>query len=301
MADYYLSNPNLKASGVPVQFTKEQVSEYIKCRNDPVYFIRNYVKIISLDHGIIPFDLYEYQVNFIKQIHENNRIISMQPRQHGKSQTVAAYILHYTLFNDNKTVAILANKATSAREILTRYQMMFEYLPPWLQQGVATWNKGDIKLENGSIVFTAATSASGIRGKSVNLLYVDEAAIIANTVADDFFTSTYPTISSGKTTKIILTSTPLGYNHFWHFWKSAETGVNGFVPIRVNYWDHPEHDEAWAAKQKELLGELKFNQEILCLRGDMKITVRDRYTKKELELSIEELYSILESREIMFR
>ena len=281
MFKYYNANPNLKASGVPVQFTEEQVREYIKCKNDPIYFIKTYVKIISLDHGIIPFSLYDYQVKFIREIHENNRVISMQPRQHGKSQTVGAYILHYTLFNDNKTVAILANKASAAREILSRYQMMFECLPSWLQQGVTTWNKGDIKLENGSIVFTAATSASGIRGKSVNLLYVDETAIIPNTVADDFFTSTYPTISSGKTTKIILTSTPLGYNHFWHFWKGAETGTNGFKAVRVNYWDHPEHDDVWAAKQKELLGELKFNQEVLCtfLGSSLTLISADAYSR----------------------
>ena len=281
MAQYYNANPNLKASGVPVQFTEDQVREYIKCKDDPVYFIQKYVKIISLDHGIIPFNLFEYQVKFVNEIHHNNRVISMQPRQHGKSQTVAAYILHYTLFNDNKTVAILANKAIAAREILSRYQMMFECLPDWLQQGVTTWNKGDIKLENGSIVFTAATSASGIRGKSVNLLYVDETAIIPNTVADDFFTATYPTISSGKTTKIVLTSTPLGYNHFWHFWKGAEASTNGFKAVRVNYWDHPEHDQAWADKQKELLGDLKYNQEILCtfLGSSLTLVNADAFSK----------------------
>lgn len=278
---YYNANPQLKAAGVPVPFTQEQVQEYITCKNDPIYFIKKYVKIISLDHGLIPFKLYPYQEKFINAIHKENRVISMQPRQHGKSQTVAAYILHYVLFNDHKTVAILANKATAAREILSRFQQMFEDLPSWLQQGVTTWNKGDIELENGSKVFTAATSASGIRGKSVNLLYVDETAIIQNTVADDFFTATYPTISSGKTTKIILTSTPLGYNHFWHFWKGAESGVNGFVPIRVNYWEHPDHDEAWAAKQKELLGELKYNQEILCsfLGSSLTLISADTFSK----------------------
>lgn len=283
---YYLSNPLLKAANVNVPFTEEQIQEYIKCKNDPIYFITNYVKIISLDHGLIPFKLYGYQENFIKTIHEENRVISMQPRQHGKSQTVAAYILHYTLFNDNKTVAILANKKAAATEILSRYQQMFECLPQWLQQGVTTWNKGDIKLENGSVVFTAATSASGIRGKSVNLLYVDETAIIANTVAEEFFASTYPTISSGKTTKIILTSTPLGYNHFWHYWQGAESGTNGFVPVQVNYWDHPDHDEAWAAKQKELLGELKYNQEILCtfLGSSLTLIAADCFARMQPKL-----------------
>ena len=264
MSKYYNANPLLKASGVPVQFTAEQVQEYIKCKEDPIYFITNYCRIISLDHGLVPFHLYDYQKRFISAIHNDNRVVSMQPRQMGKTQTVAAYILHYTLFQDHKTVAILANKAAAAREILSRYQLMYEMLPQWLQQGVTTWNKGDIELENGSKVFTAATSTSGIRGKSVNFLYVDETAIIPNTVAEDFFTSTYPTISAGKTTKIVLTSTPLGYNHFWQFWTGAEEGSNGFTPIEVKYWEHPDRDEEWANKQKELLGELKFNQEVMC-------------------------------------
>lgn len=264
MGQFYLSNPQLKAANVKVNFTAEQIQEYAKCMYDPIYFIEKYVKIISLDKGLVPFKLFDYQNRFIMAIHKNNRVISMQPRQHGKSQTVAAYILHYTIFNDHKTVAILANKASAAREIMSRYQQMFEDLPNWLKQGVVTWNKGDIELENGSSVFTAATSASGIRGKSVNFLYVDETAIIPNTIAEAFFASTYPTISSGNTTKVVLTSTPLGYNHFWHFWNGAESGANGFVPVRVHYWEHPDHDEAWASKQKQLLGELKYNQEILC-------------------------------------
>jgi hypothetical protein len=188
----------------------------------------------------------------------------MQPRQMGKSQVVAGYILWYTLFQSNKTVAILANKAAAAREILFRYQLMYENLPLFLQQGIKTWNKGDIELENGSIVFTAATSKSGVRGRSVNLLYVDETAIIPNNIAEEFFTAVYPVVSAGSTTKIILTSTPLGYNHFWKFWNDAEQGTNGFVPLRVHYSEHPDRDEKWAEDQRKLLGELKFNQEVLC-------------------------------------
>ena len=178
--------------------------------------------------------------------------------------TSAAYILWYTLFQDAKNVAILANKATAAREVLARYQVMYEELPIWLQQGIKSWNKGDVELENGSKVFTSATTTSGIRGKSVNLLYVDEAAIIPNTVADQFFTSVYPTISAGETTKILLSSTPLGYNHFWKFWNDAENGKNGFVPLFIPYSEIPGRTEEWAAQQKAILGELKYNQEVLC-------------------------------------
>ena len=264
MAQVYNANSNLKAANVKIPFTQEEVSEYLKCQQDPIYFIETYCKIVSLDHGLIPFKLYECQREKVKVIHENRKVILMEGRQQGKTTTSAAYILWYTLFQDNKTVAILANKATAAREVLYRYQLMYEHLPKWLQQGVTTWNKGDIELENGSKVFTAATSASGIRGKSVNMLYVDETAIIPNNIAEDFFTSVYPTISAGETTKILLSSTPLGYNHFWKFWNDAENKRNDFIPLFIPYWKIPGRDEKWAEEQKRQLGELKFNQEVLC-------------------------------------
>lgn len=260
----YLGNPQLKNTGVKIQFSEDTLVEYAKCAEDPIYFIKTYCKIVSLDHGLINFELYEYQINFINNIHQERKVISMQPRQMGKTQTVAAYILWYSLFNATKTVAILANKAIVSREILSRYKMMFEYLPDWLQQGIITWNKGDIELENHSKVFTGATSASGIRSKSCNFLYVDEVAIVPNTIADEFFTSTYPVVSAGATTKIVLTSTPLGYNHFWKFWNEAETGANGFIPIRVHYTEHPNRDQKWADEQRANLGELKYTQEVLC-------------------------------------
>ena len=264
MIKTYLGNNNLKAAGVVLNFTKEQIEEYLKCAEDPIYFIESYCKIVTLDHGIQPFVLYPCQVNKVNIIHNNRKIILMEGRQQGKTTTSAAYILWYTLFQESKTVAILANKATAAREVLYRYQLMYENLPIWLQQGVTTWNKGDIELENRSKVFTSATSASGIRGKSVNLLYVDETAIIPNTVAEQFFASVYPTISAGETTKILLSSTPLGYNHFWKFWNDAQNDRNGFVPLFIPYWEIPGRDEAWATEQRKLLGELKFNQEVLC-------------------------------------
>ena len=259
----YNSNANLKGANQSLQFTQEQVAEYLKCAEDPIYFIETYCYIFTLDHGLQPFKLYDCQKKKIDIIHNNRKVILMEGRQQGKTTSSAAYILWYTLFS-RKNVAILANKAAAAREVLYRYQTMYEHLPKWLQQGVTTWNKGDIELENGSIVFTAATSASGIRGKSVNMLYVDEAAIIPNTVADQFFASVYPTISAGQTTKILLSSTPLGYNHFWKFWNDAEHDRNGFVALFIPYWEIPGRDKAWADEQLRLLGELKFNQEVLC-------------------------------------
>jgi len=260
----YNNNSNLKGAGQNISYTEDQVKEYLKCAEDPVYFINTYCMIVTLDHGLQPFKLYECQVKKIRIIHENRKVILMEGRQQGKTTTSAAYILWYTLFQSNKTVAILANKSAAAREVLNRYQTMYECLPKWMQQGVTTWNKGDIELENGSKVFTAATSSSGIRGKSVNLLYVDEAAIVPNNIAEQFFTSVYPTISAGETTKILLSSTPLGYNHFWKFWNDAENNRNGFINLFIPYWEIPGRDERWAEEQRRLLGELKFNQEVLC-------------------------------------
>jgi hypothetical protein len=274
----YLGNANLKAAGVTLQFTEEEIQEYLKCAADPIYFIESYCKIVTLDHGLQPFKLYDCQKNKVKIIHENRKVILMEGRQQGKTTTSAAYILWYTLFQGSKTVAILANKASAAREVLYRYQLMYENLPVWLQQGVTTWNKGDIALENGSIVFTAATSRAGIRGKSVNLLYVDETAIIPNNLAEEFFTAVYPTISAGETTKILLSSTPLGYNHFWKFWNDAQNDRNGFVPLFIPYWEIPGRDEKWAEEQRRLLGELRFNQEVLCNFLGSSLTLIDAST-----------------------
>ena len=261
---FYNSNSNLKAAGQNIGYTKEQLEEYLKCAEDPIYFINNYCQIVTLDHGMQLFKLFPCRVNKINVIHRNRMVILMEGRQQGKTTTSAAYILWYTIFQDAKTVAILANKASAAREVLDRYQIMYESLPMWLQQGVVTWNKGDVELENRSKVFTSATTTSGIRGKTVNMLYIDEAAIIPNGVADQFFASVYPTISSGSDTKILLSSTPLGYNHFWKFWNDAEKGRNGFVPLFIPYWEIPGRDQAWADNQHRLLGDLKFNQEVLC-------------------------------------
>jgi hypothetical protein len=260
----YHGNPNLKNIGHDHSFTKEQLQDYLKCKADPIYFIENFCHIVTLDRGLQLFKLYDCQKTKVDIILNNRKVILMEGRQQGKTVTAAACILHYTIFNADKTVAIMGNKTASAREVLSRYQTMYENLPIWMQQGVKTWNKGDIELENNCRIFTAATTTSGIRGKSVNWLYIDEAAIIPNNVADEFFASVYPTISAGESTKILLTSTPLGYNHFWKFWNESEKGANGFVNHFIPYTEIPGRDEKWAEEQLKLLGELKFNQEVLC-------------------------------------
>ncbi len=260
----YLGNINLKRSGVNIDWTPEMVQEYLKCAQDPIYFNKKYVKIINVDDGLVPFGMYGYQEDMMQSMHDNRYTIITTARQTGKSTTTVGFILWYVLFNSDKTVALLANKGETAREILGRVQLAYEHLPKWLQQGVVEWNKGSFELENNSRVLAAATSASAIRGYSINLLFIDEAAFIENW--DEFFTSVFPTISSGKSTKIVLVSTPNGLNHFYKLWDGALTGENNYNPIKVMWNDVPGRDEAWMKDTLAAMGgdTEKFNQEHCC-------------------------------------
>jgi hypothetical protein len=265
----YLGNSNLKAAGVNVNFSPEQIEEYIKCAQDPLYFIKNYVKIVSLDKGLVPFEPYDYQENMIRTIHENRFVIGKLPRQTGKSTTIIAYLLHYVLFNQSMSVAILANKLTTARELLGRLQLAYEYLPMWLQQGVVEWNKGSIVLENGSKILASATSSSAVRGGSFNYIFLDEFAYVPQNVAEEFFSSVYPTITSGQSTKVTIISTPKGLNMFYRFWvnankKPGEEGKNEYVPMEVHWSDVPGRDDKWKAQTIANTSEEQFRTEFEC-------------------------------------
>ena len=241
----YLGNPNLKKANVSQEFTKEQVLEFMACRHDPIYFAKKYVKIVSLDEGLTPFKPYHFQEKLIKNFHESRLNICKMPRQTGKSTTCVAYLLHYVVFNDSVNVGILANKAATARELLGRLQTAYENLPKWMQQGIIAWNRGSLELENGSKILAASTSASAVRGMSFNILFLDEFAFVPNHIADQFFSSVYPTITSGKSTKVIIVSTPHGMNHFYRMWHDAEKGKNEYVPTDVHWSEVPGRDEKW--------------------------------------------------------
>jgi hypothetical protein len=260
----YLGNPNLKAAGVVHSYTKEQVEEYMKCAKDVEYFARKYIKIVNVDHGLMPFNMWGFQAKMLKTFQENRFSICKLPRQVGKSTTSIAYILHLVLFTDQQNVAILANKGALARDLLAKLQLAYEYLPKWLQQGVVTWNKGNIELENGSKVLAAATSSSAIRGGSFNLIFLDEFAFVQRNLADAFFASTYPTISSGKTTKIIIVSTPNGMNHFFKMWVDATEGRSEYVPIEILWNDVPGRDDEWKKQTIANTSEEQFRQEFEC-------------------------------------
>jgi hypothetical protein len=276
----YLGNPNLKEIGTQIEFTKEQVEEYIKCSNDPVYFIKKYIKIVTLDKGLEPFELYDYQEEIVNTIQNNRYVIAKLPRQTGKTTTTVAWMVHYLIFNQNVNIAILANKLKTAMEIMKRLKEAYEYLPKWLQHGVVEWNKTSIQLENGSRVMASATSASAVRGGSFNVIFLDEFAHVPPNVADEFFSSVYPTITSGQTTKVIIVSTPNGLNMYYSLWqgankKSGQEGKNEYVPIEVHwsqvplYPGGPLRDEKWKQRTIKQLGggsggEHKFQSEYDC-------------------------------------
>jgi len=260
----YLGNPNLKKANTQIEYTEEQIIEFWKCKQDPVYFARNYIKIVSLDHGLVPFEMYPFQEKLIQNFHDNRFNICKMPRQTGKSTTVVSYLLHYAVFNDNVNIAILANKASTARDLLGRLQLAYENLPKWMQQGIISWNKGSLELENGSKISSNSTSSSAVRGGSYNVIFLDEFAFIPNHIADDFFASVYPTISSGQSTKVIIVSTPRGMNHFYRMWHDAERGRNEYVPTDVHWSEVPGRDLAWKEQTISNTSEQQFKVEFEC-------------------------------------
>ena len=262
--DAYLGNPNLKKVNTPIEFTKDQIVEFQKCADDPIYFMKNYIQIVSLDEGLIPFRMYDFQEKIVNTMHNNRFTICKLPRQSGKSTTVVSYLLHYALFNPNSNIAILANKSTTARDILSRVQLAYENLPKWLQQGVINWNKGNIELENKSTIVAAATSSSAIRGGSYNIIFLDEYAFVPPNIAEMFFSSVYPTISSGSSTKMIIVSTPYGMNQFYKLWTDAENGRNDYVPIEVHWSEVPGRDEEWKERTIRNTSPEQFQQEFEC-------------------------------------
>jgi len=262
--DAYLGNPNLKKVNTPVEFTQDEIVEYQKCAKDPLYFMEKYVKIVSLDEGLVSFKMYDFQKKIVNTIHKNRFTICKLPRQSGKSTTTISYLMHFALFNPNSNIAILANKSSTARDILGRLQLAYENLPKWLQQGVINWNKGNIELENKSTIVAAATSSSAIRGGSYNIIFLDEFAFVPTNIAESFFSSVYPTISAGKNTKMIIVSTPYGMNQFYKLWTDAENKRNDYIPIEVHWSEVPGRDEAWKEQTIRNTSEEQFQQEFEC-------------------------------------
>jgi hypothetical protein len=261
MSDQYLGNALLKRADVQHNYTKKEIDEYVKCRDDIVYFLEYYMKIVHVDEGLIPFSLYPFQKELIKTISENRNVIVKTGRQVGKSTTTLGWLLHYVLFNQSKTVGILANKAATARELLSRIQIAYQHLPKFLQQGLKEWNKGSLELENGSKIIASSTSSSAIRGFSFSCILLDEFAHVQRHIAEEFIRSVYPTISSGQETKVIIVSTPNGFNMFYKYWNDAEAGTNDFTPFKVHWSNVPGRDQEWRKQIESTIGADAFRQE----------------------------------------
>jgi len=262
--DQYLGNPNLKKAHTKSRFTPKQVDEVMKCLGDPKYFIENYLKIVTIDKGLVPFEMYDFQRNMVDTFHDNRFTICKLPRQSGKSTIIVSYLLHYVLFNDNVNVAILANKSSTARDLLGRLQLAYEHLPKWMQQGVLNWNKGSLELENGSRIVAASTSSSAVRGSTFNIIFLDEFAYVPNNIAEEFFSSVYPTISSGKSSKVMIVSTPHGMNMFYKMWMDAVNKKSTFVPVEVHWSEVPGRDEEWKEQTIKNTSEAQFQTEFEC-------------------------------------
>ncbi len=264
MTKGYNNNPNLPREDYRHAFTQKEMDEFIKCADDPVYFACKYMRIINVDHGLMPFEMWDFQKDMLMKFHTNRFSICKLPRQVGKTTTSVAYLLHFILFNENVNVAVLANKSAMAREILGRLQLAFEYLPRFLQQGVKEWNKGSIELANGSRIMADSTSGSSVRGRSFNIVFLDEFAFVPNNIAEAFFMSTYPTISSGQSTKVIIVSTPNGLNLFYRMWEDAIKQKSEYVPIEIHWSMVPGRDEAWKEQTIRNTSVDQFRQEFEC-------------------------------------
>jgi hypothetical protein len=260
----YRDNPLLKRVGIEHSYTQEQVEEYMKCAEDPVYFSANYIKIVNVDKGLIPFKMWDFQKEMLALFHENRFVITKCPRQVGKTTTSVAYLLWVTLFQDSQNIAVLANKGALARDILAKYQLAYENLPMWLQQGIVTWNKGNVELENGSKIIAASTSSSAVRGGAFNIVFLDEFAFVPGNIANEFFNSVYPVISSGQTTKIIIVSTPNGMNLFYKLWMDAVNRKNGYKTFEIHWSMVPGRDEKWKEETIKNTSVEQFRQEFEC-------------------------------------
>ena len=286
----YNGNPYVKSDGVQQNFTAHEIKEYQRCMKDPAYFARTYIKVINLNKGLVPFDLYPYQENMFTHFNDHRFSIVLACRQSGKSISSIVYLLWYAIFHSEKVIAILANKGATAREMLSRIALAIENLPFFLQPGCKVFNKGTIVFSNNSKIIAAATSASSIRGMSVNLLFLDEFAFVEN--PNEFYTSTYPVISSGHSTKVIITSTANGVgNLFYRLWEGAVQSSNEYKPFRVDWWDVPGRGEEWRRQTVANTSELQFSQEFgNCLKNNSRICIRINNCIYEMQIG--DLYNI---------
>jgi hypothetical protein len=292
-----VKNPRIKRAHEEMEYTPEQVKELIKCSQDPIYFIENYVMIQHPIKGAIKFELYDYQRTLIYNYQHNRYNIVLSARQTGKSTTSAAFLLWYAIFNEDKTVLIAANKNSNAMEMISRIRYAYEYLPAWLKPGVADdgWNKHGVGFDNMSRIVSAATSENSGRGMSISLLFCDEFAFVRPGIQEEFWTSISPTLATGGS--CIIASTPNGdSNLFAQLWRSAELGISDFKSTWVKWDEPPGRDESFKRAEIAKIGEEKWQQEYECCPGYTFVTIMDEFGNKKM-LTMKELYYKLENND----
>lgn len=260
---------SLRGAGEKIAMTSYELNEYIKCSEDILYFAENYYFIQTIDEGRIKIPLWDFQKKLLKVLMDpspKRHVVVLSARQMSKTTVASIFLLHYALFSKEANVAILANNERTAREILARIQMAYQNLPLWLQQGIVIggWNKSTLHLENGIKVIASSTSSNSIRGMTLNLVFLDEAAFIPDHIWEDFFNSVLPAISAGKTSKIVMVSTPKGMNHFYDIYKKAVDNTNNFKPVKIPWYERPDRDEEWKKNTLRDTGAIRFAQEFDC-------------------------------------
>lgn len=275
----YMGIPGLRAAGEKVEMTAYEINEYIRCESDILYFAEHYFYIQTVDDGRVKIPLWEFQKKLLKIMIDppNNKrhVVVLSARQMSKTTVATIFLLHFLLFDKECNGAILANNEKTARDILSRIQMAYLNLPLWLQQGVsdAGWNKGSIQLENGVNIIAASTSSNSVRGRALKKIFLDEAAFVFDYIWEDFWNSVLPTISSGKTSQIIMVSTPRGMNHFYNIYKDAVNDKNNFYPVKIAWHERPDRDEEWKKNTMKDINLQTWNQEYNCTGYDTIINI----------------------------
>lgn len=301
----YQGNQNLRSANEKIVYTPEMKKEFIRCYSDIIHFGEEYCHIITIDEGKVKIKFWDFQKRMIKamydppeyrnaegQMEKKKFLIVLSPRQVGKTTVSAVYLTHYAIFNEHKTIAILANKEKTALEILSRIKMIYEGLPLWLQPGIVDggWNKQSITLGNGSRIIATSTASSAIRGYTINSLFLDEFAFVPPQIAEEFMNSVYPTVSSGKTSKIIIVSTPNGMNHFYNIWIDAIRGKNSYFPVKINWWEVPGRDDNFKKEIIRNQGITSWNQEYNCFSTHSNVNIRNKENGLIKSVTVNELW-----------
>ena len=258
---FYDGNPNLRKGNVVFEYSEHEMSELKKCAADIVYFANKYATVMT-DKGLMTIVLRDYQEEMLRCYVDNRFSIVLASRQVGKTICSSIFIAWYLLFNIDKTALILANKGATTKEIIDKAKVILENVPFFLKPGILKYDVMNMKFDNGCRMVGQSTTGKAGIGFTIHLLFLDEFAHIHHTFVDSFYENVYPTLSSSAVSRIIITSTPNGFNKFYEIYHAADGGFNEFAPFRVDWWQVPGRDDAWKEQEiNNLGGEEAFNRQ----------------------------------------